>query len=212
MRQPPHPHTTLHAVPAGLPCGAAALAALTGLPAPRCVRVLEDRHGYFPLAGVAMPPTLDALAVLGWRHRAVRPDDAVPFGDWRRRAAPGLHLVCVPGHVVAAAVRRAPPLPVDDPRLRVLPARRRAAYNHWLAGELRGTCSPRAYRAHRAALLDALGVDVEERPPNAVLVVDNGHLCTRVPAPPPAGLDRVPVDESARIEPALRSRRVADRF
>lgn len=205
MHQPAPPHPRLQALPdepPGLPCGAAALAALTGRPVARCVRVLEDRHGYFPLHSVVIPATLDALAVLGWRHRAVRPDAPVPFRDWARIAEPGLHLVSVPGHVVAADVRRAPPVPVDDPRLRGLPRRRRAAYNHWLAGNLRAACAPRAYRAHRSALLDALGVDVDDAPPNTVLVVDNGHLCTRCPAPAPAGLDEVAVDEYARIEPA----------
>lgn len=125
----------------------------------------------------------------------------MPFRDWAGTAEPGLHLVSVPGHVVAADVRRAPPLPADDARVRSLPRRRRSAYNHWLAGNLRTACTPRAYRAHRAALLDALGVDIDDAPPNAVLVVDNGHLCTRRPAPAPATLDEVPVDESARIEP-----------
>ncbi len=205
MRQPAPRHPRLHALPdepAGLPCGAAALAALTGLPVARCIRVLEEHHGYFPLDSVVIPATLGALSVLGWRHRAVRPDAPAPFGDWSRNAEPGLHLVSLPGHVVAADVRRAPPIPVDDPRLRSLPRRRRAAYNHWLAGNLRATCAPRAYRAHRAALLEALGVDVDDAPPNTVLVVDNGHLCTRTPAPPQASLDPVPVDEWARIEPA----------
>ena len=205
MRQSAPPQPRLHALPdepAALPCGAAALAALTGRPVARCIRVLEDHHGYFPLDSVATPAALGALAVLGWRHRAVRPDVPVPFRDWRRDAEPGLHLVSVPGHVVAADVRRAPPVPTDDPRLFSLPRRRRAAYEHWLAGDLRTVCAPRAYRAHRAALLDAIGVDIDDAPPNAVLVVDNGHLCMRSPAPAPAALDEVPVDESARIEPA----------
>ena len=209
MPPPSRPQPRLHAVPAdlpGLPCGAAALAALTGLPVHSCVRVLEDHHGYFPLDSVVIPPTLDALAALGWRHRAARPDAAMPFGDWARRAEPGLHLVSLPGHVIAADVRRAPPVPRDDHRLQRLPARRRAAYCQWLAGGLRAACAPRAYRAHRAALLDALGVDVGEPPPNAVLVVDNGHLCTRIPAPPPPALHPLPVDESARIAPATRRR------
>lgn len=146
---------TLHAVPAvpaGLPCGAAALAAPTGLPPRRRVRVLEDHHGYFPLDSVVIPATLDALATLGWRHSAVRPEAAVPFRDWARRAQPGLRLVSLPGHVVVAGVRRAPPVARDDPRVRDLPGRRRNAYAHWLAGSLRATCAPREYRAHRAPL------------------------------------------------------------
>lgn len=68
MRQPAPRHPRLHALPdepARLPCGAAALAAITGRPVARCVRVLEDHHGYFPLDSVVIPATLDALAVLG---------------------------------------------------------------------------------------------------------------------------------------------------
>ena len=194
----------LHALPDGvpLPCGAAALAALTGDPPARCVRVLEDRHGYFPLTSVVIPPTLDALHALGWRYDERPHPDLPAFRDWAVGANPGLHLVSLPDHVIAADVRSAPPLPHGDPRVHALPARRRAAYNHWLAGDLAATCTPGAFRRHRAALLDALGVDVALPPPNVVLVADNGHLCTRRPAPPSPALAGIPVDHSARVVPA----------
>ena len=193
----------LHPIPDGtpLPCGAAALAALTGIPPARCVRVLEDRHGYFPLASVVIPPTLDALEALGWRHEERAHPDLPPFRDWAASADPGLHLVSLPDHVIAADVRSAPPLPHDDPRVHALPPRRRAAYNRWLLGDLAANCLPNAFRRHRAALLDALGIDVAKRPPSAVLVADNGHLCTRRPAPPSDALNEVSIDHSARVVP-----------
>ena len=200
LRQPPG----LHPLPDGapLPCGAAALAALTGMAPDRCVRILEDRHGYFPLASVAIPPTLDALAALGWLYHATAHPDLPAFRHWAAGADPGLYLVSLPEHVIAADVRSTPPLPHDDPRVRGLSRPDRAAYNRWLVGDLAATCEPAAFRSHRAALLAALDVDVARRPPNTVLVADNGHLCSRRPEPPSDALAEIPVDHSARVVPA----------
>ena len=139
----------LHTLPAGvpLPCGAAALGLLTGMPPARCVRILEDRHGYSPLASVVIPPTLDALESLGWQYEErAHPD--LPFHDWAAGADPGLHLVSLPDHVIAAHVHSTPPCPTTTPACTLF---RRAGVRPTTAGSS-ATSPPTASPTHSAAI------------------------------------------------------------
>lgn len=195
----------LRAVPNGerYSCAVTAIAAITGHDPDRWNRILERAHGHFPLLSTVVPATLPALRAAGQLcdHAVHKPPLA--WSDWEASAEPGLHLVYVPGHVLAAEVLPAPPVAHDDARVLALPPRRRAAYNHWLAGtDLKRTCSPGAYRAHAAALRKHLGIDIAEPPPLRTQVLDNAFMATPEPTAPTPAVRAALVEETVRCRPA----------
>ena len=90
------------------PCAAAALSSLTGRTVAACHRALARSHGLCPLDSAVTPAVLTTLEDLGYRHALEQHQPPPPFAAWAARAAPGAHLVAVPGHLLAAEIVAAP--------------------------------------------------------------------------------------------------------
>ena len=90
-------------------CGVTACAAVAGQPPERWADLLGDAHGYWPIETTNLDVIIDVLARQGRRCRRTMYRPSRDWPQWANAAEPGVYLVFVSGHVLAAEVHSSRP-------------------------------------------------------------------------------------------------------